>query len=329
MPNHKYIIHMPKVSVIVPVYNTEKYLARCIDSILAQTFTDFELILVDDGSTDNSGKICDEYAQKDSRIVVIHKENGGVSSARNKGIDVAQGDWISFVDSDDEYYNNHSLKFLYSNISDNTELVIGGYECCNEKSDITYQISNDIKEVLTPIEGLKLYYNPQYYNYLGYACIKLYNRKFILKNDLKFDERLAYNEDGLFYIQYCSLMKGNIVYTTTPFYKYYQLPSSAMGKLELKFEKKFITDFDAFCEMLDIIKPLNDSKLTKVAKIAIIRSYNRIMTMMHKFNEFDEVIEQKLKRQMLYKVGRLFYIKYKIWLQKCKANALIYRIIYK
>ena len=92
---------MPKVSIIVPVYNTEEYLSECIESILDQSFTDFELLLINDGSIDKSGKICDEYAKKDSRIVVIHKENGGVSSARNKGIEIAQGEWISFIDADD------------------------------------------------------------------------------------------------------------------------------------------------------------------------------------------------------------------------------------
>ena len=92
---------MPKLSVIVPVYNTEKYLRECIDSILAQTFTDFELILVDDGSSDGSGAICDEYAVKDQRIRVIHQENGGITVARKSGVGVAQGEYITFVDSDD------------------------------------------------------------------------------------------------------------------------------------------------------------------------------------------------------------------------------------
>ena len=92
---------MPIMSVIVPVYNTEQYLHRCIDSILTQTYTDFELLLIDDGSKDKSGDICDEYALKDSRIRVFHKENGGVSSARNLGLDNAAGEWITFVDSDD------------------------------------------------------------------------------------------------------------------------------------------------------------------------------------------------------------------------------------
>ncbi len=92
---------MPAVSVIVPVYKVEPYLRRCVDSILAQTFTDFELILVDDGSPDNCGAICDEYAEKDSRVKVIHKKNGGVSSARNMGLDAARGEYIYFCDGDD------------------------------------------------------------------------------------------------------------------------------------------------------------------------------------------------------------------------------------
>ena len=92
---------MPKLSVIVPVYNTEKYLRECIDSILAQTFSDFELILVDDGSTDGSGIICDEYAGKDPRIQVIHQQNGGITVARKSGVRVARGEYVTFVDSDD------------------------------------------------------------------------------------------------------------------------------------------------------------------------------------------------------------------------------------
>ena len=89
------------ISIIVPVYNVEKYLPTCVDSILCQTFTNFELILVDDGSTDRSGIICDEYEKKDTRVKVIHKENGGLSSARNAGLYIAKGKYIGFVDSDD------------------------------------------------------------------------------------------------------------------------------------------------------------------------------------------------------------------------------------
>ena len=105
-------MNTPKISVIVPVYNVEQYLPRCIDSILDQTFTDFELLLIDDGSKDKSGEICDNYAKKDSRIRVFHKENGGVSSARNLGLYNAKGKYIAFIDADD-WVENEYLRIMY------------------------------------------------------------------------------------------------------------------------------------------------------------------------------------------------------------------------
>ena len=106
---------MAKVSVIVTVYNVEKYLNKCVDSLLAQTLSDIEILLVDDGSTDGSGRICDDYAGKDSRVRVIHKENGGVSSARNKGLFEASAEYVGFVDSDD-YVAEDMYECLYSNL---------------------------------------------------------------------------------------------------------------------------------------------------------------------------------------------------------------------
>lgn len=114
---------MPRISVIVPVYKVEKYLHECVDSILAQTFSDFELILVDDGSPDNCGAICDEYAAKDSRVRVIHQKNQGLSGARNSGIDVAQGEYITFVDSDD-LVDERYLEVLMATVQDGADVVV-------------------------------------------------------------------------------------------------------------------------------------------------------------------------------------------------------------
>lgn len=97
----------PKLSIIIPIYNAEQFIRRCIDSILEQTYTDFELLLIDDGSTDDSSRICDVYSENDSRIKVFHKKNGGVSSARNVGLDNANGEWIVFIDSDDAINNQY------------------------------------------------------------------------------------------------------------------------------------------------------------------------------------------------------------------------------
>lgn len=113
----------PLISVIIPVYNAEKTLAKCIESVLRQDVTQFELILVDDGSKDSSGDICNRYAAKDSRVRVIHKENGGVSSARNRGLEVASGEWITFVDSDDSIGEN----FFHDVEAAHEDLLIRGY----------------------------------------------------------------------------------------------------------------------------------------------------------------------------------------------------------
>lgn len=127
------------ISIIVPVYNVEKYLNRCLDSILNQTFTDFELILVDDGSTDNSGIICDEYKTKDNRIKVIHKENGGLSSARNAGLDIARGRYIGFVDSDD-FISKDMYQILYNEAEKNKADMI---MCEFKKVDKNYEAINN------------------------------------------------------------------------------------------------------------------------------------------------------------------------------------------
>ena len=117
----------PKISVIVPVYKVEKYLPECIESVLAQTFTDFELILVDDGSPDNSGAICDAYAARDPRIRVFHKENGGVTSARRLGVERSRAEWIMFVDSDD-VVSTDALALLFAHADADTDIVEGEYE---------------------------------------------------------------------------------------------------------------------------------------------------------------------------------------------------------
>ena len=119
------------ISIIVPVYKVEKYLSKCVESILSQTFVDFELILVDDGSPDRCGEICDKYALKDKRIKVIHKENGGLSDARNAGIQVAQGEYLAFVDSDD-YIEPQLVENCLARARD-MEAPVVLYGCCREK----------------------------------------------------------------------------------------------------------------------------------------------------------------------------------------------------
>ncbi|MGL5583222.1 MAG: glycosyltransferase family 2 protein [Cetobacterium sp.] len=186
----------PKISIIVPIYNAENYLEKCIDSILNQTFKDFELILVNDGSLDNSGKICDEYAQKDKRIVVIHKTNGGLSSARNIGLDIAKGEYIGFVDSDD-WIEPEMYEVLYNScIQNKSDVSVIGINTC-QNGEIIKKIKHLNKvyigeEIIEEITSNKN-------NNIGWT---VWNKlwKFEKIKYLRFKEGRIY-EDGLFLYQ--------------------------------------------------------------------------------------------------------------------------------
>lgn len=147
------------ISIIVPIYNVDSYLRKCFDSIISQTYSDFELILVDDGSTDDSPKICDEYARKDDRIIVIHKKNGGVSSARNAGLDIAKGKYIGFVDPDD-YIVSEMYECMVNAIEKyKSDMVVCGYDYIDENGNVTrpYKVKGD--EKLTQKQFISMPFN--------------------------------------------------------------------------------------------------------------------------------------------------------------------------
>lgn len=188
----------PSLSIIVPVYNVEKYLPKCIDGILAQTFTDFELLLVDDGSTDSSGRICDAYAATDSRIRVTHKSNGGVSSARNVALENVTGGvkWITFIDSDDFVANDYIQNLLKQTKEDSElDFVQGG--CTNYRdSSSTYDIEQEYESVISNDKADLLE------RMRGLLHSKLFLAALIEKIGLRFDERIRIAEDMIFTIEY-------------------------------------------------------------------------------------------------------------------------------
>lgn len=194
---------MPKVSIIVPIYNSEAHLSRCIDSILAQTYSNFELILVNDGSIDNSGNICDEYAQNNSRIIVKHKENGGVSSARNYGLEIANGEYITFVDSDDTISTNYLSSFSFG-----ADFEIAGLETIGNKEEISIPNTAQLLSTNKEITDWFIYnYNSLYVTTI---CSKLFRRDIIQANSLQFDTLLKRGEDTIFvynYLSYCKKIK--------------------------------------------------------------------------------------------------------------------------
>ena len=227
-------IIMPKISVIVPVYKVEKYLARCVDSILAQTFKDFELILVDDGSPDNCPAMCDEYAAKFNFIHVIHKENGGLSDARNKGIEYSlttDSEWITFIDSDDWVHPQY-LEILYESCVENEAEISS---CCFDKIKDFESITNNYikKEDLSFdfCEGKDFYCN--YYNSkhsISIAPARLYSKN--LWQEIRFPiERLHEDEFTIYKVVFCT---KKIILINRNLYYYFQNSGSITSAITIK-----------------------------------------------------------------------------------------------
>ena len=176
------MISGPLISVVVPIYNVEQYLERCIDSILHQTYEHLEIILVDDGSPDNSGAICDSYLSMDQRIKVIHKRNGGLSDARNAGLEMASGEFITFIDSDDTIMPE-MIEKLYERIdTDRSDMAFCGYRQVSQNGDILSEVFLP-DNVLTGFEALKVSYENEGVLYT-IACNKLYRKH--LFQDIRF-----------------------------------------------------------------------------------------------------------------------------------------------
>lgn len=283
---------MPRISVIVPVYNTEKYLHRCIDSILAQTYTDFELLLIDDGSTDSSGAICDEYALKDSRVRVFHKANGGVSSARNMGLDNAQGEWITFVDSDDWVKIDYFKLMIRQSDAD---LIMSSFEI----TDSTSKWNNCIENNKYGIEQISLFLNK--YILSTQFCVpwcKLYKRNLIQENtELRFNTGISLAEDTIFVFGYLCRIKSvrtiedfsyqynrgvvdslSVKYRTIDEYrKIIKENYDSLRRVEIKFnydgdEVRFTRTLVIFRLCLDVIK--ND-------KASIKKKYNHFIELLN------------------------------------------------
>lgn len=302
----------PKISIIVPVYKVEKYIHKCIDSILAQTFTDFELILVDDGSPDNCGKICDEYAKEDSRIVVIHKDNGGVSDARNIGISRANGEYIGFVDSDD-YIDKDMYKNLYES-------------CLNNKADISIIGIKEINECGKTIHE----YLPKVIEFSellkqSYAWNKMFKKSLFIENGLNFKTNRYYedielipklivksnkiatvNKFGYFYLKrdYSitstkdeKILDNLWAYTQI---KDYLLKEKIYDNYKYEFEKgiKYFKEF-----YLNILSEYNTIFILKNHKI-IIKYFNRIEKLT--LYEIIKFITKHFYIYIKYKVPKIF-----------------------
>lgn len=280
---------MYKISVIVPVYNVEKYLDKCISSILKQTFTDFELILVDDGSKDNSGRICDGYKDRDSRIKVIHQDNLGLSAARNIGIDTSEGKYVTFIDSDDFIHPN-MLEILYNNISENkADISIGDYHLVYEGKEISKEFGNNNITLYTNIEGVKKVVEKNEASMI-IACSKLYKRN--LFSNIRYPAG-KYHEDE--FVTYKLLYKSTkIVTTDAKLYYYLQRSNSITGST---YSIKRLEKLEALEEAIKFFKNENNKVLTCLAEFRYLFNiqiaYYRVKYEMN----YNEEIMKRLKVQ--------------------------------
>ncbi|MBQ2489344.1 MAG: glycosyltransferase [Bacteroidales bacterium] len=300
---------MFRVSVIIPIYNTAKYLPRCIESVLCQSFDGFELLLVNDGSTDGSGDICDTYATRDSRIRVFHKENGGVSSARNLGLKEAKGEWVCFVDSDDELLPD-GLQTMVDGVSSDVDLVMAGYYGWIEETLVMDTSCFGTDGIIDRDKALLMMYSNS--PYMGYSWGKFFNRNIIMDRCISFDEHVRIKEDTLFVTEYLCGIQKQIHYISIPVYKYLGMPSGVMYGLANAYNPDYLTSFDAVVKMHDMICGLpNISKaLLRVARYWVVDRVYFVYGHMLKHGTVDNKLVAKMKAMAVRKVGLGYYLGY-------------------
>ncbi len=233
---------MPTISVIVPVYKVEPYLRQCVDSILAQTYTDFELILIDDGSPDSCGAICDEYAEQDSRVRVIHQENGGLSAARNAGIDTARGDYLTFIDSDDWVHSMYLELLLNAVVENNVDISVCTFERPTGRKESTNCLSEHLITERITAEDLLIEHE---WNY-NYACGKLYNSKLFTK--IRYPVGKIYEDTFTTYKLLYASNGTYIAWLNQPLYYYY---TNEEGISHSPWTPKELTVFDGIVNQLE------------------------------------------------------------------------------
>lgn len=244
---------MKKISAIIPVYNVEDYIDKCIESLLLQSLDNFEILLIDDGSTDNSGMICDSYANKYENIKVFHKENGGLSSARNYGLEKAKGEFISFIDSDDWIHKDMYLELYNAAIKNKADIAQCRYlKVFNEDIEINTNINRKI-EVFNNIAALNNFYNDKYKETV--VCWnKIYRKK--LFNDIKFPVGKIHEDE--FTTHKLIYKAKKIVYLKDELYYYRQREGSIMRS---GFNIKELSLLEAFKEQSIFMKNINNEEL--------------------------------------------------------------------
>lgn len=273
----------PLISVIVPCYNVEKYLNKCVDSILKQTYSNFELLLVDDGSLDKTSDICDYYGQVDNRVKVLHKANGGQSDARNSALDIMQGEYVTFVDSDD-WIDEDYLDVLYNMMKKNEcDISIASLREVYSSGKIIERYSKkEVNKVFSPYEAIENMFYQEMYD--TWPCVKLYSKKVFA--NIRFPKGLFFEDLSCVYQLLLNATK--IVYTSRAIYSYYIRTNSTEGSPFS--EKKYYDTLTVYSQII------NDDRLFIIRKAVECRMFSFL------FRLYLSMPEQDERRNYLWKV---------------------------
>ncbi|QWI19513.1 glycosyltransferase [Bacillus wiedmannii] len=311
------------VSLIVPIYNVEEFLPRCLDSIIRQEYGNLEIILVNDGSTDQSGLICDRYAEKDERFIVIHKENGGVSSARNVGLNEVTGNYIGFIDPDDWIEPNMIIKLYELIVQYNADIAMCGYVKEDTQGLPLYKHDELSTKVLNKEETLNSILNPN--GFRGFLWNKLFSADLFYEKQIFFDENICFCEDLLFCCQ-AILNAKQVVYDSTPYYHYIIHDSNASKS---NFSLKKLTALDS---LENIVKLLGDQKGVRLEQYKNYYMHLNISLLMNGIHDgkIRKQDKERLKKNLYkFRIGDLTskFVKFSCGL--ARLNLSLYYFIWK
>lgn len=331
------------ISVIIPVYNVEKYLDRCMKSVINQTYENLEIILVDDGSTDNSGKMCDEYVYKDKRIKVTHKKNNGLGMARNSGLSIAKGEYVAFVDSDDEVALDMYSKLYYCAEKNKTDICYCGCtDILNDKRytgipplKLKFQGREVYEEFVVMLMGSLPENNDSLYTG-GSVCSSIYRKSLIVGNNILFySEKEKYiSEDLIFNIDVCKFAKSITILPESLYYYYKRAGSLTTSYREDRFEKGIVlyNKLKKEAEEIDILD-LAEVRMKNTFLHYLISCVKTEVQFINKnavkktYNNIKEICNNSIVKEILRTFPiELVCIKQKIFL-KCIKRQYIYIVI--
>ena len=294
---------LPKISIIVPIYNCELYLNDCIQSIVNQTYKNIEILLINDGSQDNSDKICNEWLKKDKRIIYFSKTNSGVSDTRNIGIKNATGQFIAFIDSDD-IISPYYCEILYKGIANGFDLSVAGVLITANRKNLDFNLVNEYQEIKPEQAYNYLIENKQFYTYPWNKLYKLDIIKKIGQNP--FDQHIHLCEDMLFnakYLQFCKKINFN----ESKIYLYYQNNTSITHNFTFSYKKYSV--LDAMKQLIDIYNNFSTENIIYLYKFYLFNIY--ILEVCLKTAKISKKLKNNNTKYMLNKIIRSYKISLK------------------